>query len=351
MTDQLFYNRRKFIATAAIAVGGTQIGPIATAAANGMAPLISQTSPITLSQPWTIKQIKAGPLEVEYAEAGAKKGAVIILLHGWPYDIWSFAEVVPILTAKGFRVLLPRARGFGNTKFLSALTARNAQQGALASDVIDFMDALEIPSAIIGGFDWGARSAAIVAALWPERCRALVAVSGYIVVDRLANRKPLNPSAELGWWYQFYFSTQRGAAGYRENTYEFNKLIWKLASPKWNFTEQTYGQSAAAFNNPDHADLVLHNYRWRIELADGEPGYQGIEEQLNAETIITVPSVTIGSDFDGQAANGLRYRERFKGKYQHRRLDGIGHNVPQESPISFAEAILAAAEMSKAAPQ
>jgi pimeloyl-ACP methyl ester carboxylesterase len=346
MTDQLFYNRRKFIATAAIAVGGAQFGPIATAAANGMAPYIPQANSAVMTQPWKIKLVKAGPLQVEYAEAGPKKGEVIVLLHGWPYDIWSFGEVVPLLIAKGYRILMPRARGFGNTNFLSSQTPRNAQQGALASDVIDFMNALEIPSAIIGGFDWGARSAAIVAAVWPERCRALIAVSGYIVVDRIANRKPLNPSAELGWWYQYYFSTQRGAAGYRENTYEFNKLIWKLASPKWDFTEQTYSQSAAAFNHPDHAAIVLHNYRWRLELAEGEPAYQGIEEQLTPETIIQVPSITIGSDFDGVAADGLRYRKRFTGKYEHRRLDGIGHNVPQEAPIAFAEAVLAAAEMS-----
>jgi pimeloyl-ACP methyl ester carboxylesterase len=348
MTDQLFYNRRKFIATAAIAVGGAQFGPIATAAANGMGPYLPQTDSPQLTQPWKIKEVKAGTLQVEYAEAGPKKGEVIVLLHGWPYDIWSFQEVVPILVSKGYRVLLPRARGFGNTDFLSVQTPRNAQQGALASDVIDFMDALEIQSAIIGGFDWGARSAAIVAAVWPERCRALVAVSGYIVVDRLANRKPLNPSAELGWWYQYYFSTQRGAAGYRENTFEFNKLIWRLASPKWNFTEQTYSQSATAFDNPDHAAIVLHNYRWRLELADGEPGYQGIEEQLTPETIIKVPSITIGTDFDGQAADGSAYRKRFIGKYEHRRLDGIGHNVPQEAPLAFAEALLAVALMSKA---
>jgi len=343
MTDLLIYNRRQFITTAAMAAGGIQLGSLTVAAARA----VRGDSDIMKSQaqPWKLKQVNAGPLSIAYAEAGKQEQPVVILLHGWPYDIWAFEEVVPILVSKGYRVLLPYARGFGETRFLARDTPRNGQQGALASDVIEFMDTLKISSAIIGGFDWGARSANILAAVWPERCRAIVAVSGYIVVDRIANRKPLSPDAELGWWYQYYFATARGQAGYRQNTYAFNRLIWKLASPKWDFDQATYERSAKSFINPDHAAIVVHNYRWRLELEEGEQAYQAIEDQLGPQTRISVPAVTIGSDFDGSAADGKHYSERFSSKHAHHILRGIGHNVPQEAPREFAAAIIQAAQM------
>jgi pimeloyl-ACP methyl ester carboxylesterase len=295
----------------------------------------------------TLKQINAGLLNVGYAEAGPANGRPIILLHGWPYDIHSYNEVVPILVAKGYRVITPYLRGFGTTRFLSDATFRNGQQAALATDVIALMDALKIKKATIGGFDWGARTAVAVAALWPERVNGLVSVSGYIVVNLEANLKPLPPTAEYGWWYQYYFATERGKTGYSQNTYEFNKLIWKLASPVWNFDKATYDQTANSFNNPDHVAIVIHNYRWRQSLESGETKYDSLEKRLSARPEITVPAITIGSDFDGAFADGKAYASKFKGKYEHRILKGIGHNVPQEDPKSFAQAIIDADGFSK----
>lgn len=348
MMEQRFYNRRKFLATSALALTAAQlnIGAADAFVFDGEIK-VPKLSADGLTAPWQLKQIDAGLLSVGYGEAGPGDGEPIILLHGWPYDIWSFALVVPLLVAKGYRVLMPYARGFGPTSFRSAQTPRNGQQAALACDVIDFMDALKIDSAIICGFDWGARSANIIASVWPERCKAMVAVSGYIIVDRQLNRMPLPPKAELGWWYQYYFSTERGNAGYRENTYEFNKLIWELASPKWQFDEKTFRNTATSFNNEDHVEIVIHNYRWRLELEPGEARYDDIENQLVQKPAISVPAITIGSDFDGKGADGSAYRKRFSGKYLHKVLHGIGHNVPQEDPSAFAQAVLEAAEMSK----
>jgi pimeloyl-ACP methyl ester carboxylesterase len=237
-------------------------------------------------------------------------------------------------------VIIPYLRGFGTTRFLSADTFRNGQQSAIAQDIISLMDALKIEKAIIGGFDWGARTAVIMAALWPERCKALVSVSGYIIVNLKANQQPLPPKAELGWWYQYYFATERGKLGYSQNTREFNKLIWKLASPKWDFDDATFDRTAASFNNPDHLNIVIHNYRWRLSLAKGEPQYDQLEQKLFAGPVITVPTITISSDFDGTAADGKAYVKKFSGKYSHLVLNGIGHNVPQEAPQSFANAII-----------
>jgi pimeloyl-ACP methyl ester carboxylesterase len=289
-----------------------------------------------------LKHIDAGLLNVAYTEDGPPDGPSVILLHGWPYDIYSYVDVVPLLAAKGYRVVVPYLRGFGSTRFLSDNTFRNGQQAALAGDVISFMDALKIPTAVIGGFDWGARSANIVAALWPQRARALVSVGGYLIVNLDANQQPLSPQAELGWWYQYYFATDRGVRGYRENTHDFNKLIWHTASPTWKFDDTTYERTAAAFNNPDHVDIVIHNYRWRLRLAQGEPRYDDFDSKLAAKPVITVPSVTIGSDFDGAAKSGVSYRQMFTGKYAHKILDGVGHNVPQEAPQDFANAIVQA---------
>ena len=288
----------------------------------------------------SLKQIDAGLLNVGYAEDGPPDGPPVILLHGWPYDIHSYVDVVPLLAAKGFRVLVPYLRGYGSTRFLSDNTFRNGQQAALATDIIHFMDALKIPTAVIGGFDWGARTADIVAAAWPQRVKALVSVSGYLIVNLEANQQPLPPQAELGWWYQYYFATDRGVRGYRQYAHDFNKLIWHNASPTWKFDDATYDRTAAAFTNPDHVDIVIHNYRWRLKLAQGEPRYDDLDAKLAAKPVITVPTITIGSDFDGPAKDGASYRQMFTGKYSHTVLDGIGHNVPQEAPQDFANAII-----------
>jgi pimeloyl-ACP methyl ester carboxylesterase len=286
-----------------------------------------------------VKQIAAGELNVGYTEAGPPDGQPVILLHGWPYDIHSYADVSAILAEQGFRVIVPYLRGFGSTRFLSSDTFRNGQQAALAHDVTALMDALDIPTAILGGYDWGGRTANVVAALWPERCSGLVAVSGYITVNLAANLKPLAPQAEYGWWYQYYFATPRGELGYRQNTKDFNRLIWTNASPLWQFDDSTYDLSAGAFDNPDHADIVVHNYRWRLSLAPGEARYDADEQRLAAKPPVTVAAITIGSDFDGPAKDGAGYRALYTGPYEHRVLDGIGHNVPQEAPQQFATAI------------
>jgi len=287
-----------------------------------------------------LKRMDAGLLGVAYAEVGPSNGPVVLLLHGWPYDIHSFADAAPLLAAAGFRVIVPYLRGFGTTRFLSSETARNGQQAALAQDAIALMDALRIRQAIVAGFDWGARTVDVMAALWPDRCKAIVPVSGYIIVDIEANKNPLPPEAEHGWWYQYYFATERGRRGYAANLHAFNKLIWKLASPKWAFDDATFERSAAAFDNPDHVAIVIHNYRWRLGLEAGEPRYDELERRLAQKPNITVPAITIASDFDGAAADGAGYARKYVGQHTHRILKGIGHNVPQESPEAFARAII-----------
>lgn len=296
-----------------------------------------------------IKQINAGVLNVGYAEAGPAKGQSVILLHGWPYDINSYAGVSALLAAKGYHVIVPYLRGYGSTRFLSAQTQRNGQQAALALDIIALMDALNIQKAVIGGFDWGARTADIIAALYPERCKALVSVSGYLIGSQKANIVPLPPKAELSWWYQYYFATGRGRAGYKANTKEFNQLIWQTASPKWHFSDSTYAQSATAFNNPDHVAIVIHNYRWRLGLAGGEAKYDALENKLATAPAITVPTVTLEGDANGAPhPDPANYAAKFKGQYAHHTITGgIGHNLPQEAPKAFADAILEADGFSK----
>jgi len=332
MTQRL--SRRQFIGTA----GASAI----TIAANLELPS-RQTSKSSVSLSSSslldVKQIDAGVLNVGYADVGPADGPAVILLHGWPYDIHSYAEVAQRLAIKGYRVVVPYQRGYGSTRFRSDDTMRNGQQASFAVDTIDLMNALGIKRAVIGGFDWGSRTAAIIGALWPERCKALVCVSGYLIVNREVNRQPLPPKAELGWWYQYYFATERGKRGYEKNRYEFNKLIWRLASPAWSFDDVTFDRTAASFNNADHVAVVIHNYRWRLSLADGEPRYDALEEKLIPGPAIRVPAVTIASDFDGSAAGGAAYAKRFVGKYSHRILKGIGHNVPQEAPEAFGQAI------------
>jgi pimeloyl-ACP methyl ester carboxylesterase len=289
-----------------------------------------------------MKQIEAGLLTVGYAEVGPEDGPAVVLLHGWPYDIHSYADVAPMLASVGYRVIVPYLRGHGTTRFLSGTAVRNGQPAALAVDVIDLMDALKIQKAILAGYDWGGRTADVIAALWPERCKALVSVSGYLIGGREANKLPLPPNAELQWWYQYYFATERGRLGYDKYRHDFAKLIWRIASPKWNFDDSTFDRSAAAFNNPDHVAIVIHNYRWRLSLAEGEARYDDLERRLAASPVITVPAITLEGDANGAPhPDAAFYRKQFSGEYAHRIITGgVGHNLPQEAPRAFAEAIV-----------
>ena len=288
------------------------------------------------------KRIDAGVLNVAYAEAGPADGPPVVLLHGWPYDIHSFVDVAPMLAEAGYRVVIPYLRGYGPTRFLSSETFRNGQPAALAVDAIAFMDALKIEKALVAGFDWGARTADIMAALWPERVKGLVAVSGYLIGSQQAGKAPLPPRAELEWWYQFYFATERGRAGYEKYRREFSKLIWQLASPKWNFDDATFERSAKAFDNPDHVGIVIHNYRWRLGLAEGEPKFDALEKRLAAGPVIGVPAITLEGDANGAPhLDPSAYAKKFSGKYAHRLIKGgVGHNLPQEFPRAFADAII-----------
>jgi pimeloyl-ACP methyl ester carboxylesterase len=292
-----------------------------------------------------LRQIDAGALSIGYVDMGPADGAPVILLHGWPYDIHSFIEVAPLLVRAGHRVIIPHLRGYGSTRFRSDAAIRNGQQAALALDVIALMDALKIPRAVIAGFDWGARTADIVAALWPERCTGLVSVSGYLIGSQQANQAPLPPKAELSWWYQFYFATERGRLGYERNRGEFARLIWQTASPQWTFDDATFARSAAAFDNPDHVAIVIHNYRWRLGLAEGEARYDDYERKLAKAPIIAVPTITMEGDANGAPhADPANYAGKFSGRYAHRLIrGGIGHNLPQEAPADFADAVLAVA--------
>ena len=289
-----------------------------------------------------VRQIDAGVLNVGYVDTGPADGPVAVLLHGWPYDIHSYVEVVPILVAHGYRVIVPYLRGYGLTHFLSEDTFRNGEQAALALDVIALLDALSIERAIVAGFDWGARTADIVAALWPERCTGLVSVSGYLIGSQQAGKAPLPPEAELQWWYQYYFATDRGRAGYNTYRREFAKLIWRTASPRWNFDDATFDRSAASFDNPDHSDIVIHNYRWRLGLAEGEAEYATLENRLAEAPVITVPTITLEGDANGAPhPKPSVYAKQFTGKYSHRMIEGgIGHNLPQEAPEAFAKAVI-----------
>ena len=290
----------------------------------------------------SMKQIDAGLLNIGYAEAGPADGPAVILLHGWPYDIHSFVDVAPLLASAGYRVIVPHLRGYGSTRFLSSETLRNGQQSVVALDIIALMDALKIEKAIIAGFDWGARTADIVAALWPERCKALVSVSGYLIGSQAAGKTPLPPKAEFQWWYQFYFATERGEDGYEKYRREFAKLIWQLASPQWAFDDATFDQSAASFDNPDHVKIVIHNYRWRLGLAEGEPKYDELEKRLADGPVIAVPTITLEGDANGAPhPDASSYARKFSGKYAHRIIPGgVGHNLPQEAPQAFAQAIV-----------
>jgi pimeloyl-ACP methyl ester carboxylesterase len=346
-SEEINQHRRSFLGTAAVTVAATQFLLKGSAEAQP-----SKTKPAGMRaiKPGTntsfasLKQIDAGLLNVGYAEAGPSDGPVVILLHGWPYDIHSFVDVAPQLASAGYRVIVPYVRGYGTTRFLSSETFRNGQQAAVALDTLALMDSLKIEKATLAGFDWGARTADIIAALWPERCKALVSVSGYLIGS--PSMAPLPPKAEFAWWYQYYFATENGRAGYDKYRRDFAKLIWQLASPKWDFDDATFDRTAASFDNPDHVAIVIHNYRWRIGLAKGEPKYDDLDKRLAESPAITVPTITLEGDANGAPhPEAGAYAKKFTGKYAHRVIKGgVGHNLPQEAPQAFVEAIVDVAE-------
>jgi pimeloyl-ACP methyl ester carboxylesterase len=345
MSEDINHDRRRFLSTASMTIAAAHLGMMGSANAQS-----SKTKPADLPtvKPGTntsfgpLKQIDAGLLNVGYAEAGPTTGPAVILLHGWPYDIHSYVDVAPLLAKAGYHVIVPYLRGYGTTRFLSSETVRNGQPSVVAIDIIALMVALKIQQAVLAGFDWGARTANIIAALWPERCKALVSVSGYLIGSQESGKMPLPPPAELQWWYQFYFATERGRAGYEKYRHDFSKLIWQLASPKWKFDDATFDRSAASFDNPDHVSIVIHNYRWRQGLAEGEPKYDDLEKRLAEGPVITVPTITLEGDANGAPhADGSSYAKKFSGKYAHRIIKGgVGHNLPQEAPEAFAKAVV-----------
>jgi len=346
-------DRRGFLGTAGMTLVATELGmfkpasaqPGSAVAAASVGDGGNQTMNLTPSAPKntsfaSMKQVNAGVLNIGYAEVGPANGQPVILLHGWPFDIHAYVDVAPLLAQAGYRVIVPFQRGYGSTTFLSADTFRTAQQSVCGEDVVNLMDALSIKQAILGGFDIGSRTAAVAAILWPERVKALVITSGYLIANVPANAQPAPPPAEYAFWYQWYFTTQRGVLGYTKYTYDFNKFVWSLQSPKWHFTDATYDNTAASFKNPDHVAMVIHNYRWRIGLAPGDPKYDSYETKLYAGPPIGQPTLTIATDFDGANAPGAAYRSKFTGKYSHQILNGIGHDVPQEAPQAFAQAVV-----------
>lgn len=343
MSQEPDFGRRRFLAAALITLASAELDISSAQAQSGetkssIAPTVKAGTNTSFD---SVKRIDAGVLNVAYAESGPANGRVVILLHGWPYDIHSFVDVMPILASAGYRVIVPYLRGYGGTRFLLGETIRNGQPTAIASDIVAFMDALKIDQAILAGFDWGARTANIIAALWPERCKALVSVSGYLIGSQEAGRMPLPPKNELQWWYQFYFATERGRAGYEKYRHDFAKLIWQNTSPQWKFDDATFERSAAAFDNPDHVAVVVHNYRWRLGLVEGESKFEELEKRLAGFPVITVPTITLQGDADGAPhPDPSAYAKKFSGKYSHRPIEGgIGHNLPQEAPQAFAQAV------------
>jgi pimeloyl-ACP methyl ester carboxylesterase len=340
------HRRRHFVGTAALTIAAAHLGMIGAVDAQSGKAKSPSVKPGSHSF-GPLQQIDAGLLNVGYAEAGPNDGPPVLLLHGWPYDIYSFVDVTPLLAAAGYRVIVPYLRGYGTTRFLSSETFRNGQPSAVALDIVALMDALKIENATLAGFDWGARTANIIAALWPERCKAMVSVSGYLIGGQEAGKMPLPPKAEFEWWYQFYFATERGQEGYDKYRHDFSKLIWQLASPRWNFDDATFDRSAKSFENPDHVAIVIHNYRWRQALAQGEPRYDDLEKRLAASPVITVPTITMEGDANGAPhPDPGSYAKKFTGRYEHRTIKGgIGHNLPQEAPQAFAKAVVNVAQV------
>jgi pimeloyl-ACP methyl ester carboxylesterase len=340
MVERTNHDRRRLLGTAALTIAAADFAMIGSA--DAQSGKLNPIKPGTNTSFSPLKQVDAGVLNVGYAEAGPANGPAVILLHGWPYDIYSYVDVAPLLAAAGYRVIVPYLRGYGTTRFLSSETFRNGQPSATAADLVALMDALKIEKATLAGFDWGARTANIVAALWPERCKAMVSVSGYLIGSPESGKMPLPPKAELQWWYQFYFATERGREGYDKYRHDFTKLIWQIASPKWSFDDATFDRSAASFNNPDHVSIVIHNYRWRLALTEGEAKYDDLEKRLAGSPVITVPTITLEGDANGAPhPDPSSYARKFSGKYSHRAVKGgIGHNLPQEAPLAFAEAVV-----------
>jgi pimeloyl-ACP methyl ester carboxylesterase len=349
MPEDINHHRRRFFGAAAMSIAAAQLifsGSADAQPGKAKPAELPNIKPGTNTSFGPLKQIDAGLLNVGYAEAGPADGPPVILLHGWPYDIYSFVDVAPLLASAGYRVIVPYLRGYGTTRFLSGETFRNGQPSVVAVDIIALMDALKIEKATLAGFDWGGRTANIIAALWPERCKAMVSVSGYLIGSQESGKMPLPPKAELQWWYQFYFATERGRAGYDRYRHDFAKLIWQLASPKWQFDDATFDRSAASFDNPDHVAIVVHNYRWRLDLAEGEPKYGDLDRRLAESPVITVPTITLEGDANGAPhLEPGSYAGKFSGKYAHRTIEGgIGHNLPQEAPQAFAQAVIDVAE-------
>ncbi|MEH2066628.1 MAG: alpha/beta hydrolase [Nostoc sp.] len=345
MSERINYHRRRFLGATAVTIATAQLGRFGSANAQSSKPKPAVLPTIKLGTNTSLgplRQIDVGVLNIGYAEAGSATGRPVILLHGWPYDIHSYIDVAPLLASAGYRAIVPYLRGYGTTHFLSSETVRNGQQSAIAVDIIALMDVLKIEKAILAGYDWGARTADIIAAHWSERCKALVSVSGYLIGSQESGKMPLPPKAELQWWYQYYFATERGRVGYDKYRHDFAKLIWQIASPKWDFDDATFERSAASFNNPDHVSIVIHNYRWRLGLAKGEPKYDALEKRLAEAPVITVPTITLEGDANGAPhPDASSYAKKFSGKYTHRLIKGgIGHNLPQEAPQSFAQAIV-----------
>jgi pimeloyl-ACP methyl ester carboxylesterase len=344
MANDIKQDRRHFLGAAVMSIAAGELALPGTAAAQSGTIVAGSTTtkPATRASFGPPKQIDAGVLNIGYVETGPADGPVVMLLHGWPYDIHSFVEVAPLLSSAGYRVLIPHVRGYGTTRFLSADTLRNGQPSAVALDTVALMDALRIQKATLAGFDWGARSANIVAALWPERCKAMVSVSGYLIGSQDAGKVPLPPQAELQWWYQYYFATERGRAGYDKYRRDFARLIWQIASPKWAFDDATFDRSAASLDNPDHVAITIHNYRWRLALAQGEAKYDELEKRLAAGPVIAVPTVTLEGDANGAPhLDAAAYVKKFSGRYSHRVVPGgVGHNLPQEAPQAFAQAVI-----------
>jgi pimeloyl-ACP methyl ester carboxylesterase len=342
IVDFVDQHRRRLVGAAALALAGAKLGLTRSALAQSNPSGLPTVKPGAHTSFGPLKQIDAGVLNIGYAEAGPADGAPVLLLHGWPYDIYSFVDVAPTLASAGYRVIVPYVRGYGSTRFLSNDTMRSGQPSAVAVDIVALMDALKIEKPILAGFDWGARTANIIAALWPERCKAMVSVSGYLIGSQQAEKMPLPPKAELAWWYQFYFATERGRLGYEKYRHDFSKLIWQLASPKWQFDDATFDRSAAAFDNPDHVSVAIHNYRWRLGLAEGDAKYDDLDKRLAEGPVITVPTITLEGDANGAPhPEPSAYAKKFSGRYEHRNITGgIGHNLPQEAPQAFAQAVV-----------
>jgi pimeloyl-ACP methyl ester carboxylesterase len=345
MFEDIDLHRRRFFGTAAMSIAAAQpilSGSVHAQPSKGKPAELPNINARTNTSFGPLKQIDAGLLNIGYAEAGPADGPAVILLHGWPYDIYSYVDVAPLLASAGYRVIVPYLRGYGTTRFLSGETVRNGQPSVVAVDIIALMDALGMEKATLAGFDWGARTANIIAALWPERCKAMVSVSGYLIGSQESGKMPLPPRAELQWWYQFYFATERGRAGYDKYRHDFAKLIWKLASPKWDFDDATFDRSAASFDNPDHVAIVVHNYRWRLGLAEGEPRYGDLDKRLAESPVVAMPTITLEGDANGAPhPDASSYARKFSGKYKHRIIQGgIGHNLPQEAPQAFAQAVV-----------